>query len=144
MQLDQLKLRKRFFSLDESEFPSLDVLDKEIRLSKRKDSLMKYRSGLSTICSMNSDEPIIEDIHEEEGDTEFHKYMVRKDLQVSKVRRVSFDGALIEAPQITLHWKLLAPSFFEPQTRKEASPDNSNEEDFEYLSNPGRYQLNHD
>lgn len=80
MQLDSLKLRKRFFSLDETEFPSLDALDKEVRQSKRKDSMMKYRSGLSTICSTNSDEPIIEDVEEPEGDAEFHKYMVRKDF----------------------------------------------------------------
>lgn len=60
---------------------------------------------------------------------------------MSKVRRVSFDGSLIEAPQITLHWKLLSPSFFELAAKKESSSDNSNEEDFEYLSNPGGYQL---
>jgi hypothetical protein len=50
----ELKIRKRFFSHEQDNFPSLDQIEEKGNF----DSGMKFKSGLSTVISNEEHEPL--------------------------------------------------------------------------------------
>ena len=93
-----LRVRKRFFSLDHENFPDIDSLEND-------STNAKTNSGVK---SQFSDEPcIIEHLPET-----FEDYMLKKDQVLTQAKRVSSRNLLVDAPVNLVKWKIYYPSFF--------------------------------
>jgi len=141
-----LKIRRRFFSLDQKEFPGLDDLDKDDDLkgaatsANKHGSGVKTRSGLSTVDSFTAarpeEEPAIYEEQSPAGFEPFERYMLSKDQTLQD----STKTMPAQPPALLHHWKLQPPSFFKMQQR----PEVDDQQDWEYLSNPEGHELNED
>lgn len=138
-----MKVRKRVFSLDTTEFPGLDDLDKigedlgpassQMKGKGKNDSGVKFKSHVSTTGSFTDpklDEPLI---CEETKQTlnKFEKYMIAKDAESS------VHGSA-NSPTLRPQWKFKPPSFFEMETKHQVKGE---QQDWEYLSNPEGYEM---